>query len=138
VVCLIFSVLIFAFIIAVAAYRIHTRGSAFSYSVDFTGGTQVLFGFSSPVTGAQVADILTKSGFPTPSIREFAENREIVVRTKDFASDAAGLATRMQQSLSVALPDNQVTVLQNESVGGGVGEDLRWKSIRAVLISLAI
>ena len=29
----------------VAIYRQQTRGSVYSYSVDFTGGTQVLFGF---------------------------------------------------------------------------------------------
>ena len=40
---------IFATFIGLYVYRVQTRGQAFTYSVDFTGGTQILFKFSTPI-----------------------------------------------------------------------------------------
>ncbi len=57
----------------VAAYRYQTRGSVFTYSVDFTGGTQVLFKFNDPVDNALVRQILADKGWSNPSARPFGE-----------------------------------------------------------------
>ena len=43
------------------------------------------------------------------------------------------LAQRMQAVLNAELPDTHATLLRVEGVGAGMGEELRWKSMRAVL-----
>jgi len=46
---LFFSVLVFAGAIGAYIHKRQTRGQAFKYSIDFTGGTQVLLGFQNEV-----------------------------------------------------------------------------------------
>jgi preprotein translocase subunit SecF len=128
--------LIFTFL-GYAIYKRQTTGEVFRYSVDFTGGAQILLKFSQPLSTIAVRDILEKEGWEGVSLREFGEN-EILVRVKlDEAIKELGMiAERMQAVLQAAMPETQVTVLQSESVGPGVGETLRGKSMRAVILSL--
>src|SRR5579872_1835292 len=79
----------------VAVYNYQTRGSVFTYSVDFTGGTQVLFKFDKEVDNALVRQIIADKGWSNPSARPFGDN-EILVRVKEYESDATGLGQRMQ------------------------------------------
>lgn len=119
----------------VAVYRYQTRGSVYTYSVDFTGGTQILFEFDNPVDSTQVRQIVVDAGLVSASTREFGKN-EILVRAKEFESDNVGLGERIRAALQDKMPDNPVRVLQTESVGAGVGADLRSKSVYAVIIAL--
>lgn len=119
----------------VGIYRYQTRGSVYTYSVDFTGGTQILFEFDNPVDSAEVRQIVVDAGLVSASTREFGKN-EILVRAKEFESDNVGLGERIRAALQDKMPDNPVRVLQTESVGAGVGADLRSKSVYAVIIAL--
>lgn len=130
-----FSLSIIAVFAGLAVYRMQTRGYVFTYSVDFTGGTQVLLKFDKEIQSLTLSGILGKAGFEGVTTREFGK-QEILVRVKDFSNDAKGLAERMRQAIIQALPDYQVSILQSEGVGPGIGANLRWKSVRAVLISL--
>lgn len=121
----------------VALYRQQTRGTVYSYSVDFTGGTQVLFGFDQEVDVSQVKQIITDNGWANASTREFGNN-EILVRVKEFEGDMIGLGERMKTAVQEAMPDTKVSILQTESVGAGVGADLRGKSMWAMLVALLL
>lgn len=121
----------------VAIYRQQTRGSVYSYSVDFTGGTQVLFGFSQEVDASQVKQIIVDKGWNNASTREFGNN-EILVRVKEFEGDMIGLGERMKTAVQQEMPDNTVSILQTESVGAGVGADLRGKSFYALSVALLL
>lgn len=134
-VCAIYSVCLIAAFVGVYAYKTHTRGEAFSYSIDFTGGTQVLLKFEKPIESSEIKSILAKAGWAGAETRDFS-SKEILVRVKEVATDAKGLGERMTQAVQSALPNNKITMLQTESVGAGVGATLRWKSLRAVLIGL--
>jgi preprotein translocase subunit SecF len=116
-------------------YKVHTQGSAFTYSIDFTGGTQVHMRFEKPVRIAQVKEVLEQHGWSNAVIREFSST-EVLVRVKEFAHDSQGLAERMRVALADSLQDNTITILQSEAVGAGVGAELRWKSARAVIVGL--
>ncbi|MCA9770640.1 protein translocase subunit SecF [Candidatus Dependentiae bacterium] len=118
-------------------YKNQSRGYVFSYSVDFTGGTQILFKFNKPIIGTDIENILDENGWPGAITREFSGNNDVLIRVKEVATDAIGLAERMRSVMEKAFPGAEVTVLQSESVGPGIGADLRWKSMRAVLIALA-
>lgn len=121
----------------VALYRKYTRGAVYSYSVDFTGGTQVLFAFDNAVDATFIKQIVTDNGWSNASTREFGTN-EILVRVSDFESDTIGFGERMHFAIQEALPGNKVTILQTESVGAGVGADLRGKSVRAMLVAMIL
>ena len=120
-----------------AVYKKRTTGEVFRYGVDFTGGAQVLLRFDKPVSSIAVKDILDKNGWEGAVIREFADN-ELLVRVKleEVAKELGSVAERMQQAIEKSMKDVQVTILQSEAVGPGVGEALRGKSIRAIVFAL--
>lgn len=131
------SILLMGSFFCFAIYKRQTTGEVFRYSVDFTGGAQVLLKFSQPVSMLAIKDILDKEGWDGAALREFSSD-EILVRIKlDQVSKELGqVAEIMQSAVQKALPDMQVTVLQSESVGPEVGETLRGKSLKAVLLAL--
>jgi preprotein translocase SecF subunit len=131
------SMVIFAAFIGTWIYKYQKYGEAFEYSVDFTGGTQVLLQFSQPVQGTRVVDILEKQGWHGALARDFSPT-EVLIRVKDFANDAKGLAERIKNRLEVELPGTTVLIQQLDSVGAGVGSSLRWKSIQAIIAGLII
>lgn len=107
-----------------------------TYSVEFTGGTQVLLSFDKPVSSKKLLSIIEEK-WPGAAAREFSD-KQVLIRVKEFANDTRGLSDRMRQAAQDGMPDNKVTVEKSEAVGPGVGADLRWKSIRAVLLALAL
>ena len=130
-----FSVAMLAVFVGAYFYKTHTRGQAFTYSIDFEGGTQVLFKFSRPVSSVQVQEIVEKAGWAAPALREFSA-QEVLVRVKEISTDSKGLSVKLLAVLQAALPDVQIEILQTEMVGSGVGKELRWNATRAVLISI--
>lgn len=129
------SALLMVVFLGVAIYKYQMRGEVFLYSIDFTGGTQVLFKFSAPVDSSQIKQILSESGWENSSVRIF-ENNEVLVRVKAFEGDTVGLGEKMRVALSQKLSDQTIAILQTESVGAGVGADLRWKSIKAIFLAM--
>lgn len=131
-----FSAIIFTVFIGALVYKHYTRGETFVYSVDFTGGTQVVFGFGKPVSSAEVISVLEKEGYNGVVTREFSE-KEILVRLKDFSSDAQGLAVKVKGTLETAL-GTEIDIKQVDSVGAGVGASFRWKSLQAIFLALLV
>lgn len=131
------SALIFVLFIGGVVYKYKTRGEVFIYSVDFTGGTQVVLGFSQPIKSEQILPVLEKEGWHGAVTREFSSH-EVLVRLKDFSSDAKGLAERVRVALEAGLPGQKVEIKQTDSVGTGVGAQFRWKSMQAIAIALLV
>lgn len=131
----IFSLVLVGAFFSAAFYKWKTKGEVFTYSVDFTGGAQLLLRSSASVSDAQVKDILTRSGWESVSVRNFSGN-ELLVRVKEYSNDVTGLDARMIKALESEIPDTSFSVLQSESVGPGVGEMLRWNSIYAIVLAL--
>jgi preprotein translocase subunit SecF len=135
-VCGTFSFLFLLASLGVYVYKWQTRGETFKYSIDFTGGTQVMLKFAKPVSICHIKDILEKNGWNNPIAREFSAPEEVLVRVSEYSNDSKGLAERMRQAVQTEMPDNQVQILQSEAVGPGVGKSLRWNFFLAVLIAL--
>ena len=55
-------------------YKKHTTPDdhTFNYSVDFTGGIQLLMSFNKPVQGEKLVHILDEKGWPGSVTREFS------------------------------------------------------------------
>lgn len=132
-----FSLILFVAFVGVAVYRYNTRGSVFSYSIDFTGGTQVLLKFSEPVNATHIKEIVEQSGWHGAATREFSKH-EVLVRVKEYANDAIGLAERIRVAIQEKIPGSQITIEESDAVGPGVGTTLRWKSIQALFIALIL
>ncbi len=143
------SGLLFALFIGGAIYKYQTQGSIFMYSVEFTGGTETVLGFykkgvgadgkdqnvSQKVTSEQVQHILSPKNAEGITTREFSDH-EILVRVKNVETDPKGLAERFKEYLEAALPDTRVAVLQTNSVGAGVGGELRTNAVWFVSLAL--
>jgi len=129
------SVSIIIAIFGLFIYKIKTQGQAFNYSVDFQGGTQVLLKFEKPVKSSEVLSILEKGGFTGASAREF-EKDEVLIRVKEYESNVKVLADKIIGQIKVDIPDNNVSILQSDAIGPGIGAELRWKSISSVLFAL--
>lgn len=131
------SMVIMASFVGLIAYKKMTRGQVFTYSVEFTGGTQILLGFDKPVTSSALVAILDKHGWHGATTREFSA-QEILIRIKEFSSDIAGLSTKLQKVVQDELGDTNVEVLKIDSIGEGIGAALSWSSIKAVVIAMIL
>lgn len=107
----------------------------FRYSVDFTGGTQVLLKCKQDFGSEKVREALTAGGWDDAVIREFGSG-EIAVRIKEFQNDSQGLSLKIKETLEKHLSTQDVEILEANAVGPGVGTALRWNSIIAVLLGL--
>ena len=107
-----------------------------TYSVEFTGGTQALFKFENPVNSKKLLEDV-KQKWSGAVAREFSET-QVLIRVQEHESDARGLADRIREQIEATNPGNSVTIESSEVVGPGVGAELRWKSLRAVILALIL
>src|SRR3972149_3875764 len=125
---------LFAVVATIVGYFVM---GGFQYSVDFTGGTQVLLKFKDPVSSTQVKEILEKQGIQGLVMREFSPT-EVLVRVKEFSNDTRGFSEQVRGFVEKGLAGNVVTILSTDSVGAGVGAALRTKSTWAILLALLL
>lgn len=122
----------FAFATAAFVALLVYRG--FNYSVDFTGGTQVVLRFDKAVTAQAVHELL-KNNFKNIGVSEFGES-ELRVRVQDVSTEAIGLGQKIKDTVQAGLPGVQVVLLQSEQVSPSIGKSLIWMALKAILISL--
>lgn len=127
--CALFAVILVA--VAVGSYFVN----GFRYSVDFTGGTQVLLRFSNETGTDAIRDALQHIGYESFELREFSK-KEFLVRVQQFESDAKGVAERIKGALLENNTDQTIDILQADSVGPNVGESLKWNSLKAVILAI--
>lgn len=133
-----FSLILMGAFFMTAWYKYSSTGQVFDYSVDFTGGTQVLLQFSSKPEIDVVRSVFAQHGWGNVILREFSGKNEVLIRVKEFSNDAKGLGERMRHALVQAMSGQEIRLLQSEGVGPSVGESLRKKSVYAVLLSLVL
>lgn len=129
------SFVIFAGFTGLCIYRYTNLGHIFTYSIDFTGGTQSLLRFDRPVSAEYIAEILQNKGWSGAITRDFSD-KEVLVRVKEYANDSKGLSHRIKEAIISVEPNYSITIEQSDAVGAGVGETLRTKSIYTVLLAL--
>lgn len=119
--------------IGLAYHRYQQRGSVFSYSIDFTGGTQYQFTFDKEISAEKIKTIISEL-LPGEIIIRQLSATNFLVRTQEMTDARLGeiLVIKLQESL----PGYTVELLQSENVGPGVGESLWTKSLQAILLSM--
>ncbi len=118
-------------------YNIQQYGAAFNFSVDFTGGTQMLLKFAQPIGSDQIRSVLSNHGYTGIELREFGNN-EVLIRVQKFDDDVQGVGTKIVEALQQDIKDNGVEIREVNSVGSAVGENLRWGAIKAIIVSLLL
>jgi preprotein translocase subunit SecF len=114
-------------------------GSWLNYGVDFRGGTLVHLAFTRPVEITDVRAAARAAGREDWEISRFGGNNEVVVRKETFQEN---LGRSPEEDVRAALrsrfPDNTYKVVRTEAVGPKVGDELQYRALIAILISLAI
>ena len=100
-------------------------------SIDFTGGTLAQLQFSTPTEVSDVRDRLLDYGFSRPTIQQFGEENEILVRVPVEETSEA-----FRQRLREALAGTDFEIRRLESVGPKIGGELRGKALQSVLFAL--
>jgi preprotein translocase subunit SecF len=130
----VFFVSLCALFTSLYLYKQQTRGYAFTYSIDFTGGTQVIVRLSEPSTTEKVVTALEHTGFAQATVRAFSEY-DFLIRVKEFDSNVTATAEHMKEELEKELPGVTVSIQQTESVGAGIGAAMWWFCLQAIVIS---
>lgn len=115
----------------------YVMNGGFKYSVDFTGGTQVLFKFSQPVGSEELKGALARNGWDDAVLREFSPT-DVLVRVQEFAPDVAAFSVQLQQVLQKEMPNVTATIEEANVVGPATGATLRMNALIAFLLGLII
>lgn len=133
---LFFFIALFFIFIGTYVYKYKTRGQAFTYSIDFTGGTQVQFSFSKPLTADGVTFALAQENFHNVIIREFSA-QEMIVRVQEFSENVAPTAEKMRKAIE-SHTEALVEIRQTDSVGAGIGATYWWNALLAIAACLLV
>lgn len=104
--------------------------------LDFTGGTSVEFRFAQAAHQAEVSRALDEAGYEDAVVQYLGDATSIQVRLPNQPGDAASVAQRMAEAVSS--PANPARVMQVDSVGAQIGDELYLNSLIAVGLSLAM
>ena len=130
-----FSFSIFALLIVSFVGLYQYRGG-FRYSIDFTGGTQVIVRFDKSISVGQVRDILKGSGnWKNIEASEF-DKSDVRVRIPEVSLESSGLGQQIKETLEKSLPDTQVEIRQSEQVSPSIENTLMWNAAKAIFFAL--
>lgn len=117
-------------VIAAGLFSLLVKGGP-ALAIDFTGGTLAQLQFSTPTDVGDVRDRLLDYGFSRPTIQQFGEENEILVRLPVEETSEA-----FRQRLQEALAGTDFEIRRLESVGPKIGGELRGKALQSVLFAL--
>jgi len=109
-----------------------------NYSIDFTGGTQLVLRFETPVTETPVREAVADIGFADAEVKIVSggnQQEDLMVRFPS-TPDSEVTIESVQEQLQQHFADNPITVRSVESVGPKIGHELRNAAILAILASL--
>ena len=118
----------------IAGYQYH---GGFSYSVDFSGGTQVRLALNKSVGSEQLKSALSKQGWGDVVIRELGSS-DVVIRVNEFTTDVAALAEKIKTNLTGQFPDLNVSITEASAVGPAAGQMLLRNGLIALFLGLLL
>src|SRR5437879_633319 len=110
-----------------------TKG--FNYSIEFTGGALLQVSFQKPVGLSEVRAALDKKGLH-PEIQSAAGKPTFILRQKGTEDSVKTLTASMSDALQSGFADNPLTVDRREYIGPTVGQQLKIKTLWAIVLSL--
>src|SRR4051812_9419769 len=128
-------------LLGVHAARHH--GEALNRSVEFTGGTVVQLHFTKAPDANVVRSSVDAAGFSGAEVTTFGTPTDYMIKAPPkegalAAANADSVGAHIISVLRQRMPTDSVTVMQAQSVGPRVGQELTTKAITAVLISFLV
>lgn len=120
-------------IVAGSLFLIFTRGPQ-HFGIDFTGGTVEEVHLSQKVDLGKIRTSLEQAGISDLQIQHYGqkEDNNILIRTKSENTKV------IQETLAKTLGKDSFNIRRSETLGPSVGQELLSKSMKALLISLAV
>lgn len=128
------AAVISAILIIVSIASFMTRG--LNFGIDFTGGTLVELGYSSPADLNHIRSVLDDSEFKGAVVQYFGTSQDVLIRLaprKDMNN--AAISNRIMELLGGG--DQQVEMRRVEFVGAQVGNELAEDGTLAMIYALA-
>jgi len=123
-----------AVLIVISIASLAVRG--LNFGLDFTGGTLIEVGYTSPPDTNDVREKLASAGFDS-IVQTFGAATDIVVRIppSEAEESSAELSTRVLEALSQGV-EGEVEMRRVEFVGPQVGDELAEQGILAVIYAM--
>jgi preprotein translocase subunit SecF len=124
-----FSLILIA--VAISAFVINgvNHGKIMNFGIDFTGGTMISLRFSVPVTENDVREVLAGHNLEKSVIQKSGKN-DIYIRTEEIGRD-----TRVQIINELQEKYGDVKLLEADTIGPVIGQELRMQAFWALLIA---
>ena len=117
--------------VVLAGSGIVVRG--LDYGVEFTGGRQVSYAATQPLSISAARTAVSAAGFPRAVVQESGDG-DVSVRTPPISNAEQ---QRIQQGLAKA-SGGQISVQRDELIGPTLGAELRTKALIALGVALAV
>ena len=124
---------VISIILIVLSWTIFVNKGNENYGVDFTGGSVVTYEFNEKQPIDDVRLKLYEAGYPTAKIsyQKSLEGKEFLeIKIKEFGIEAENSIIAIKQ-----LPGNYQDI-KNDIVGSQIGEELRSKGIKSMIIAI--
>ena len=124
------------FLLGVASLVLH---GGLNLGIDFKGGTEIVVKFHQTVEIGQLRDVMSNAGLGNSTIRQFgaADEFQIYVEHQKEGS-AEEVALKVRENLERGLEGVSHEVLQIETVGPKIGEELRRAAVMAILVAMLL
>lgn len=107
--------------------------------IDFKGGTSIMLRFEKEVTTDALRDAMSSIGFGTSEIKNLGSLNEYMIYVEQQRGvTASDMAARIEGALKETIGENPYEILQTDTVGPKIGEELRRKTVWAILIALLL
>jgi|TARA_B100001079_G_scaffold71153_1_gene60879 preprotein translocase subunit SecF len=124
-----YAIIFSAIIVAVSIFSLASQGLKFG--IDFTGGTLIEVGYSSPVNLDDVRETLAKEKYNSANVQYFGSTNEILIRLEPQGASSAKISSKI-----IRLLGDGADIRRVEFVGPKVGEELTNDGGLAMLYAL--
>jgi len=125
---------LFSLIIITAGIASYVYHGGFRFNVDFTGGTEVRLRFDKKQDTAAIKDAIAKTW--NGSIYTILEANEIIVRVQQTPDQVEDLDKKIKATIDEVCQDNPAHILQMNSLSSAVGQTLKWRFSKAILLAI--
>ena len=108
-------------------------------SIDFKGGTSIVFRFEQDISTSELRDILSIIGLGTSEIKSFgARNEFLIYAEQQKEISASEMVQKIEAAIQQSIPEMDYEVRKIDTVGPKIGGELQRKAILAILLALLL
>lgn len=129
------AMILSALVIVIGLVSIVVHGGL-NLGIDFSGGTLLQLRFSQPAVISSIRDVLAELGLGNSVVQHFGEDREVLIRVSDAATEEDDIGSLVQEALKAKFPGQTIELRRAEVVGPQVSSDLRRQALFALFYAI--